>query len=499
MASNTNTTELFPEPNQNLLQPLVGTPPKTWAGVTPASTSSVVHILKDNHERWHIFCNELRFHNHTVHTVLALWSLGANETILEAAYKQSNSIQRPAFKSPGLIDANNWKERLGDEKYYNAYLKFFTSEIEAKGSGATFDEYVFSKGANVKGAGSNEEPCMVTRLVEGVLHSLIHAGYGFEFGMPGLVVEVGIAQAAVHPGRSNSKIIPESLFDENAAFKPTQTHVHALTVLARILADPRFETGDNIDQFKFYKLAHDNHGDAINEYVDQWTLDGPIENKVEELIWMAALIYGVGGHQSGKPFNNDFFLMHILNSSLFLSSLVSPLSRSSQEILLRAYMATCLVLYVGRGRPPIEIQRFYNETTTSVIPPGVAPSLHKAVFPSPASEYAVTPNPWFPILQTTLVHPDDHLVKLQRALSHYASVYGSKGSGYLVGTELKGTEILDGSLFVRIAILAAGKTGWIREGEAPVGFDMSGFYRTAAQGDNAVPYAVYDSIYYKRS
>ncbi|KAF8980935.1 hypothetical protein BDQ17DRAFT_902720 [Cyathus striatus] len=88
------------------------------------------------------------------------------------------------------------------------------------------------------------------------------------------------------------------------------------------------------------------------------------------------------------------------------------------------------------------------------------------------------PNPWLPILQTTLTHPDDHLVKLQRALFHYANVYSATTPEHLNEAEPKGTSKLDGSLFVRTAILSAERLGWVREGGGLGEWDWVGFYST---------------------
>ncbi|KAF9002147.1 hypothetical protein BDQ17DRAFT_1357514, partial [Cyathus striatus] len=118
------------------------------------------------------------------------------------------------------------------------------------------------------------------------------------------------------------------------------------------------------------------------------------------------------------------------------------------------------VWYVGCGRASINVGAFYEKTSTIPNAPGAKPSPNENTLPSPTSQYAITPNAWLPILQSTLTHPDDHLVKIQRALSHYASVYGLKNPGYLGETEMKGADKLDGTLFVRTAILTTGKLGW---------------------------------------
>ena len=77
------------------------------------------------------------------------------------------------------------------------------------------------------------------------------------------------------------------------------------------------------------------------------------------------------------------------------------------------------------------------------------PTLH----PPPPS--AIIPNPWMSLLQSTLVHLDDHLCKLQRTLlSKYASHFGNTPTGTFSGTELKDAKFIDGTLFIRAAGLS---------------------------------------------
>ena len=170
--------------------------------------------------------------------------------------------------------------------------------------------------------------------------------------------------------------------------------------------------------------------------------------------------------------------MHFVTSSLFLLSLSAVTSPSSQLLLLRGYFAVCLTWYIGQGRPPLDIARFFgNDATLHPTSPDPKPTPHQdACLPLP-SAHATTPNPWLQIMQSTLAHPDDHLPKLQRALSEYASRFGATPAGYFKGTELQDAELIDGTLFLRVAGLTAGRMGWVREGEPPMqDWDRHGFY-----------------------
>ena len=170
--------------------------------------------------------------------------------------------------------------------------------------------------------------------------------------------------------------------------------------------------------------------------------------------------------------------MHLVTSSLMIVSQLNVLSPSSSVLLLRTHFVNCLAVYVSRGRPALPIADFYARTTAMPTPSTAVPTSAKDTLPP-----AGTPNPWLAIVQTTLVHPDEHLCKLQRALMHYAEVYGGAEPGAFTAlTELEGAELLDGTLFVRAAGLTAGRLGWMREGEEKRGWDFAGFYPVTAKG-----------------
>ena len=116
-----------------------------------------------------------------------------------------------------------------------------------------------------------------------------------------------------------SQVIPSSWFDESGpglvsrfasavgfADKDPEPDIHAFTVLARVLADPALAPLQP-SEFGIYKETVENHGTDIVKYVNEWTLDGDLDKKVEELLWMNVLIYAVGGSEEKATFNADFF------------------------------------------------------------------------------------------------------------------------------------------------------------------------------------------------
>ena len=164
-----------------------------------------------------------------------------------------------------------------------------------------------------------------------------------------------------------------------------------------------------------------------------------------------------------------------MTSSLFLPSLVAYLSPTSTTILLRTYLLNTLALYVARGRPPLPIGEFYDSVTPTPEPPAHLSKKPAEGMLAPENPAA---NPWLALLQSTIMHPDDHLCKLQRSLAHFASLYGAVPKRHFkeLGVELEGAERLDGMLFVRTAGLAMDRMGWMREGEEGREWDFDGFY-----------------------
>ena len=89
--------------------------------------------------------------------------------------------------------------------------------------------------------------------------------------------------------------------------------VHAFDILARILKYDRFNHKATADIFIFTQFTEiiTQHLPTIREYTDQWTVNlnqsGEVERRMEELIWLSSLVYGVGG-STPNGFQPDFYL-----------------------------------------------------------------------------------------------------------------------------------------------------------------------------------------------
>lgn len=179
---------------------------------------------------------------------------------------------------------------------------------------------------------------MLNRFLMGVVHPIIHAGYGCEFGLPGMVAE-GLAMACVQAD-DTADMFPQSVFLWNngngraqsvASVTATLSSVglngggaslHALEILAKVANDPAFTPAAvGIQDCKPGELKLEQilevAGPKLFGLVSAWTVDGTdlgeVYRKIEEVIWMNVVICGVAGwggrHSSpDKRFNADFFL-----------------------------------------------------------------------------------------------------------------------------------------------------------------------------------------------
>jgi len=75
---------------------------------------------------------------------------------------------------------------------YSRYLPFFHAEVARLGPKGAVEEYVFSRRANV--GAHNEGATMIIGLMCGLVHPLIHVGYGLEFDDPVVLAEGYVQQ-----------------------------------------------------------------------------------------------------------------------------------------------------------------------------------------------------------------------------------------------------------------------------------------------------------------
>lgn len=466
------------------------------------------------------------FHNHSSHHVLAVYALGASPELIKDVY---NNVHLPHLLpipvSPNCITEKDFAEHLGDEKYYDAYLAFFTDYLQHHSPTEALERFIFSPSYNfvsdpeVTKHDSSKHPQMLNRLIAGLIHPFIHLGYGFEFGLLGQVAE-GLAQAAVHKV-IQSELVPPSYFATSAASELLSNLTSGLSLAAsdsnlvlppekrptfafhrRIRDDPAFRVELPSALMQRYPAAVKAAGSAIHNLVQEWTrewLAGTrsdadaevrLRGMVEEVIWGNVVWYGVGGWasrgDSGRAMNADFFLAHLVTSSIFLPGFIlddeaSPfkpgaLPFATRLLLLQTYLSAAAAWrIIGGSHTTLPIADFYAATNAQLFAPART-NAGGGALRSPGSA-------WTRIVPSALQGPDEHTPKIARALADFARRWGMRPPGYFspreksdagLGLPLEGIERLDGTLFVRAAGLTLDRLGWVNEGEEAGCWDMDG-------------------------
>ena len=214
-----------------------------------------------------------------------------------------------------------------------------------------------------------------------------------------------------------------------------------------------------------------------------------LEKKIEELFWVSTLLFAGCGKPGRKP-RLDFFLMHVLNATLFLPSLcnVIPTAESKAKFF-RAYLSQVLMYVILRGRPRIDAELIMTYTANP-LPPGV-PKLKpdSSVLGDPNDPASV--NPWPAIIAEIIYAPETHIIKAIRALYYASQKYGYTSAGGVPGA-LNGKEEthtgigkVDGTLFIRAAGVAMDTLGWVTHGQKEGSWDRSALgWDDAWKGDD---------------
>lgn len=295
----------------------------------------------------------------------------------------------------------------------------------------------------------------------------------------------GLSQTAM------TRSLPASLFHSEKEKLETSQHdnITLLQVLAqvyesKILHPPMPYDPDALLSLRT-KLALDNGGaEEIHRICSQYGLFGDFNEvdiacKVEECIWVTTLLLASTGREGRKP-RLDFFLMHLVTSSLFLQSFFSVLEKPGHKsALLNAYIPVLILITLTRGRPRInpELLMSYTDIPRPPVSPGKLSESSRTFIGNPENDSDY--NPWPAIIEAAQYYHDSHVPKTIRTLIFAARNYGDKAPGEAIGAFYrdsgaethKGTGKMDGTIFVRAAGLVMSTFGWVGYGDSEKGAD----------------------------
>lgn len=285
------------------------------ADIPTASLEVANRLLQKNHDENHVFWRDIAGHNHMAHSLLTVLALGASPSELHRAFEDI-PFQRPlpdldTQTVKDFSDNGKLYEQIGQIKQYTNFLVFFEQQIEEKGWRAVINEYCFSR--------SRVADAMLAGLYEGAYHPIIHLGLGVEFEQPSIIAE-GLAQAATHDSSGIDVFLINS---EQEALKSGRARPNKSLVelLHEVRENDTIHHAAHWDDFgnKVKKGVLGRAGQEMATLAAQFCVDSEtLERKTAEMINCCAYISGAA-QRSGKARKIDFFHMHAVTSSIFLT------------------------------------------------------------------------------------------------------------------------------------------------------------------------------------
>lgn len=310
--------------------------------------------------------------------------------------------------------------------------------------------------------------------------------YGTEFGN-NILVATGLAQTAIHrastaalfpysaawgdnvsPTRNNSPSGP----GRQPSSGPSLLEILRQVCDSEVLAPPLPYNPDQLLSERFKGATEGPKAAEILRICSQYTHSIPndaseeeLSSRIEELIWAATLLMFATGRE-GREHRLDFFLMHLVTSSLFFEPVFGALKDTRSKVaLIRHYVPLMVAFTLSRGRPVIRPNLVQEWTPTP------RPIAWRDVLGVKSDEGSGVGdmrkdedyNPWPALIQGAVHHPDLHLPKAMRTLVFGARKYGDVPPGGAIGAfrpakegsnreeTFKGMANIDGTLFVRAA------------------------------------------------
>ena len=130
-------------------------------------------LLQRNHKDFHIFWNDLGYHNHQVHFLLTAYALGAGVERLQHAFDANTAYQRvntpPNEERIKKLEDDSYfigllGSKMGEGTYFVDFRTFFERKMKKIGWQKVTNDYLFS--------GSELAEQMLIRLHAGMLSSL---------------------------------------------------------------------------------------------------------------------------------------------------------------------------------------------------------------------------------------------------------------------------------------------------------------------------------------
>lgn len=329
-----------------------------------------------------MFFREMAGMNHISHSLLTCLALGAGPTELQDRYDDEAAGQRPmppvdAELLEKLGDPQVFLQSMHTKAQYNTFLRFFEQRIAAHEGGwkGVVHEYIFSR--------TEVAERMLSSLFDGLYHPLIHLGLAIEFDLPGLIAEA-LAQAAANDnsdlhrlfqmceaestGQKENGPATNGNVVQNGTAGGSRPSPSMLQLLHEMRNDEHIRTAPRWSDLglKLRNGVVGRAGEAFAKVAGRFRLpaattsggergEEELERRTAEMISTCAYMCGAAQFE-GRKTKIDFFWMHAVTSSIFMTVLAgqgSWISLEDRARLLEHKVYTDLAWYVCSGSVPL--------------------------------------------------------------------------------------------------------------------------------------------------
>ncbi|KAE8378255.1 hypA-like protein [Aspergillus bertholletiae] len=316
-------------------------------GLSWASARKVSEVLQHDIDNHHVYLNDIEFHDHIVHFMLTIWALGASPETIQLQYDREAKRQRPAFPRnetliQSLSDKKEFMKHMYQEEQYSNYLAFFQRVIAEKGVPAIVNEYLFG--------GDELAESLLCRMFAGLVHPIIHLGFGIEFQQPAIVAQA-LAQASVH-----SNYLADGFYRPAAAASTRYANrpKTVMEIMEEMRGDQKVrDAASHGDTDVFADGILQRAGAEVIEYCSQWTVcEDEIHEKLVEMI-NSAIYWTATAQNPKKQLKFDFFFLHAVNLSIFFKAFMDLpyLSASNKARLLEMKGRMDLLIWASQKMP----------------------------------------------------------------------------------------------------------------------------------------------------
>jgi hypothetical protein len=214
--------------------------------------------------------------------MLTVWALGASPETIRAQYHREHTRQRQAMQSqPEKVQAFKNKqvmlEHMYREENYASFLVFFEGEIGEKGINAALNEYLFQ--------GDELAESLLSRMFSGLVHPIIHLGFGIEFDQPAIVAQA-LAQASVHQDYLGRAFFSPAAKKAAASQAPKGSDSTLVDIMGPMGADDTIRNGAKYgDTDVFTEGLLKRVPNELIDYCSRWTVaEDRVDDKYIEMI-----------------------------------------------------------------------------------------------------------------------------------------------------------------------------------------------------------------------